>query len=207
MENSENLHITINEVTKEYSREKGIYQINAKFETGKLNLVIGENGSGKSTLLKCIMGLVNYQGKIIKRRIRIGYAPEEYIMPLNLTVIDFLYSIGRIKGLSVDDLSENVNYYLKFFDLINYKYKPIGSLSHGMRQKVNLMQAFIQNPKILILDEPLTGLDQNIIPKVIKLIKDSTLDKLVVVSTHNINLFKTRNRKIFHFKAGKLIVD
>lgn len=81
------------------------------------------------------MGLTKYQGNIVKRRLRIGYAPEEYIMPLNMTVIDFLYSIGRIKGYPKYELNENVKYYLNYFNINNYEHKYIKELSHGMRQK------------------------------------------------------------------------
>jgi len=207
MEALENVSITINDLTKEYSKKKGIYNINTEFKSGILNLVIGENGSGKSTLFKCIMGLTKYKGYVIKRRLRIGYAPEEYIMPLNMTIIDFLYSIGRIKGYPKFELSENVKYYLDYFNLNNYEDKYIKELSHGMRQKINLMQAFIYEPKIIILDEPLASLDQQIIPKVVKLIKERAKRNLVVVSTHNPKYFKIKNRKIYHFMNGNLQVE
>ncbi len=207
MENYENIAITINEVTKEYGVKKGIYQVNTEFEAGFLNLVVGDNGSGKSTLFKCIMGLVSYKGTITKRRLRIGYAPEEYIMPMNLTVVDFLYSIGRIKGYPREELSENVKYYLNFFDLTNCRNKLIGSLSHGMRQKVNLMQAFIHEPKIIILDEPLASLDKVIVPKVVNLIKEKAKNQLVVVSTHNPARFNVKKRRIYSFKEGILTLD
>jgi len=207
MEALENLSITINDLTKEYSKKKGIYNISTEFNSGVLNLVIGENGSGKSTLFKCIMGLTKYQGNIVKRRLRIGYAPEEYIMPLNMTVIDFLYSIGRIKGYPKYELNENVKYYLNYLNINNYKHKYIKELSHGMRQKINLMQAFIYEPKILILDEPLASLDEQIIPKVVQLIKDRSKRNLVVVSTHNPKYFNSKKKKIYHFMNGKLQVE
>jgi len=205
VEGLENLSITIKEVTKEYKRNTGINKISTKFESGILNILVGDNGSGKSTLFKCIMGLCNYNGKIIKRKHRIGYAPEEYVMPLHLTVIDFLKSIGRIKGLNSDDLDQNVIDYLRFFELEEYKHKPISKLSNGMRQKVNLIQAFIHEPKIIILDEPLAALDKGCVPKVVKLIKELSKSSLVIVSTHHINYFRTNKKKVFYFKDGELV--
>lgn len=205
MEGLENLSITIKEVTKEYRKNTGINKVTTRFESGILNVLVGDNGSGKSTLFKCIMGLCNYNGQIVKRKHRIGYAPEEYVMPLHLTVIDFLWSIGRIKGVSSEDLDQNVVDYLRFFELEEYKNISISKLSNGMRQKVNLMQAFIHEPKILILDEPLVALDKDSVPKVVKLIKDKSKSSLVVLSTHNLNYFKAGKKKVFCFKDGKLI--
>ncbi|MBI9009715.1 MAG: ABC transporter ATP-binding protein [Tenericutes bacterium] len=205
MEGLENLSITINEVTKEYRRNTGIMKVTTKFESGILNILVGDNGSGKSTLFKCIMGLCNYNGEIIKRKHRIGYAPEEYVMPLHLTVLDFLRSIGRIKGINSDDLDQNVLDYLAFFELLDYKNKTISKLSNGMRQKVNLMQAFVHEPKIIILDEPLAALDKESIPKVVKLIKEKAKTSLVVVSTHHLNYFRTNKKKLYYFKDGMLL--
>ena len=205
MEKYKNISITINEVTKEYNNKTGIKNINTIFKSGVLNLVVGKNGSGKSTLFKCIMGLVNYQGKIEKRKIKIGYAPEEYVMPVKMTVIDFLYSLGRIRGLDKDDTHDNLNEYLDFFNLTKYKYKLIASLSNGMRQKLNLMQAFMHEPKIIILDEPLAALDDLTLKKVVSLIKIKSQTALVVVSTHQPKQFKTQKKVVYTFEKGQLV--
>lgn len=207
MEFYENLCITIKEVSKQYNANKGIEDVSTTFKAGVLNIIVGENGSGKSTLFKCIMGLVSYKGQIIKRRHRIGYAPEEYVMPLHMTIVDFLDSIGRIKGMKGDELDENVTWYLDFFHLTPYRNKTIQSLSNGMRQKVNLMQAFIHEPKVIILDEPLAALDKAIIPDVVKLIKAKAKNQLVIVSTHNPGAFQARNKHVYRFQSGKLIND
>ena len=207
MEKLENIYITINEVSKKYFNRTGINSVTTSFETGRVNLVIGDNGSGKSTLFKCIMGLVSYQGKIIKRKLRIGYAPEEYVMPLHMSVLDFLYSIGKIKGIDSYELDQNVVNYLNLFELYKYKHKNISSLSNGMRQKINLMQAFIHEPKIIILDEPLAALDHDTIPKVVELIKNKAKTSLVVVSTHQPGKFKFKSKRIYRFESGNLIDD
>lgn len=207
MEDYGNLSIVINDVTKEYGKQKGIYDISTVFEQGRLNIITGANGSGKSTLLKCIMGLVNYQGEIIKRRVRIGYAPEEYIMPLHMTVIDFLWSIGRIKGMNRDDLDVNLGNYLDFFGISDYRNRPIAKLSHGMRQKVNLVQALAHEPRIILLDEPLTGLDSSTIEKLVVLLKEKAKTSLILVSTHNPNKFPARNISLYHFEQGRLKIE
>lgn len=204
---SEPMTITIKEVSKIYQRQKGIRSVNATFKSGVLNIIVGDNGSGKSTLLKCVMGLVSYQGQIIKRRHRIGYAPEHYVMPLRMTVFEFLHSIGRIKGMDKDTLHQNTLDYLAYFDLLEVMHQPIGRLSNGMRQKVNLLQAFVHEPKIIILDEPLAALDKAFIPKMIALIQARMLASLIVISTHMPNQFKTKKKQLFRFVAGHLYAD
>ena len=200
-----NISITIYELTKQYAKDKGIHDINVTFQAGTLNLVVGHNGSGKSTLFKCIMGLCNYHGSVIKRRVRIGYAPEDYNMPTNMTVMDFLISIGRVKGGNTHELKDIARYYLDMFDLDALRNQYIRTLSHGMRQKVNLLQAFVYEPKILLLDEPLIALDQDIIPKVVQLIQKIAKHSLVLVSTHHPGRFGSRNKKIYRMAAGTMI--
>lgn len=205
MEEYTKLSIIISDVTKTYHHNNGIKNITTIFEEGTLNIIIGENGSGKSTLLKCIMGLTEYKGQIQKRKHRIGYAPEEYVMPNSMTVLDFLMVIGRIKRAEDVILNQQVKYYLEYFNLTSYKNKLIGSLSNGMKQKINLMQAFIHNPRIIILDEPLTSLDKETQEKVLKLIHQHSKSKLILITTHQKEKFKTRNKKIFHFEDGCLV--
>ena len=201
---NQSINISINDLTKQYAKSKGIFNISTNFYAGKLNLLIGENGSGKSTLIKCIMKLVNYQGKINKRRFRIGYAPENYIMPEYMTINEFLKAIGRIKHLYNEYLITEVEDELELFNLYQNLNKPIKKLSNGMKQKVNIIQALLNNPKIIILDEPLVGLDfdsqKSLSKRMIKLSKE----KLVIIATHYPEKFKTRSKKIYKFSNGKL---
>jgi len=85
-------------VTKHYGGKVGISAIDADFHNDGLHLLVGANGSGKSTLIKCIMGLVRFEGEIKKKHFKIGYAPEDYVMPYYMTVRDFLYSIGKLRA-------------------------------------------------------------------------------------------------------------
>lgn len=207
MEPSAKISINISNLTKRYQKKYGIKDVSTSFEQGHLNILVGENGSGKSTLLKCIMGLVNYEGNIIKKKYRIGYAPEDYVMPEFMTVIEFLRNIGRIKGINnfmFDILFEN---YLKLFDLYDQRNKPIKTLSNGMKQKVNLLQAIIHEPKILILDEPLVSLDEYSQKHLVRLINERYKTTLIIISTHRPEKFKNRKKKLFKMIHGKLVED
>lgn len=204
MKEFKNMSIDIQQVSKVYYGNKGIFDINIAFEYGCLHLITGKNGSGKSTLLKCIMKLVKYNGKILKRRVKIGYAPEHYIMPEFQTVNEFLFNIGRIKGLNKDSFKENSIDYFKFFEMEKYQFKKINSLSNGTKQKVNLIQALIHEPKIILLDEPLVSLDFNIQKRLSKYLIDLAKERLVIISTHHPEKFNTKAKKIHHIENGRM---
>jgi ABC-2 type transport system ATP-binding protein len=190
------ISITINDLSKSYHHVKAIQSINTEFLSGKLNIITGKNGSGKSTFIKCIMNHVAYNGRIIKRKYRIGYAPENYVMPDFMTVHQFLITIGRIKHLYNEYLNNELELYLDMFQLKHKLYTPIKSLSNGMKQKVNIIQALLNNPKIIILDEPLVGLDFNSQKHFIKKIIQLSKDYLVIISTHHPEKFNTTRKKL-----------
>ncbi|MGE4572666.1 MAG: ATP-binding cassette domain-containing protein [Candidatus Izemoplasmatales bacterium] len=196
--------IVINDLTKTYQKNKGIESITTDFRNGTLNLLVGHNGSGKSTLIKCIMQVVNYKGKILKKKYRIGYAPENYVMPDFMTVKEFLIAIGRIKDLYNPYLNLELDEYLSIFDIKSKLNAPIRSLSNGMKQKVNITQALLNQPKIIILDEPLVGLDFNAQKLLIKKIIELSKNYLVIVSTHFPEKFNTSRKRIYKFNQGKL---
>jgi ABC-2 type transport system ATP-binding protein len=150
------------------------------------------------------MGLVHYEGKISKKKFRIGYAPEEYVMPYFMSIREFLKTIGKIRCADPETLEMEIQKNLLYFDLVPHGDKAIGKLSNGMRQKVNLVQAFLHHPKILLLDEPLHALDAESQEKAIDLIKERMSESLIIVSTHNPEKFKIRNRRIWNIKGGKM---
>lgn len=200
----ENINITINNLTKAYSKDKGVFDLNLSLNSGGINLLIGKNGSGKSTLLKCIMKLINYSGNIEKKRWRIGYAPEYYIMPDFFTVEEFLYNIGRIKGLGKVAYHDQSIDLLRMFNLESYRHKQIRSLSNGMKQKVNLLQALIHDPKIIILDEPLIALDSESQKNLLSYLHDKAKTRLVIISTHSPEKFKYKSRNIIEIVSGRI---
>lgn len=199
-----NTAIEIKNVTKKYHNKAGIDLVNAKFESGKLNLLVGKNGSGKTTLIKCIMGVVRYEGIITRQKTTIGYAPEDYVMPYFMSVWDFLYSIGKIKDSPKSTLDSEILEHLNYFEMQNHAHQSFGTLSNGMRQKVNLIQAFLNHPKTIILDEPLHGLDDISKTKILKLITLRMKESLIIVSTHYPELYKTRKKALYVMEDGML---
>ncbi|MDD3113251.1 MAG: ABC transporter ATP-binding protein [Candidatus Izemoplasmatales bacterium] len=201
---SGNIYIDIDHVSKRYQRGYAIQDITLRFESGRLNLLVGANGSGKTTLLKCIMGLLHYEGAIKRHPGKIGYAPEEYVMPQFMTAMGFLRSIGRVKKADIATINTLLMRKFELLDLLSVAGKPIGQLSNGMRQKVNLIQAMIHQPEILLFDEPLSALDQTCQEIVIQWLKEEAKRKLVVVSTHYPERYKIRNRVTYEIVSGRL---
>ncbi len=204
---SKSIRIEVKDLKKHYGTKRGLDGCNAEFKSGDLNLIVGENGSGKSTLLKCIMGLIRYDGMIIKESYLTGYAPEEFVMPYFMNSRDFLESIGRLKDVASHKLSLQIEDSLAYFDLSEHADKHIGSLSNGMRQKINLIQAFLNHPMMILLDEPLHGLDALSQEKTIELIKQNLKDTLIIISTHYPEQYRTRRKKIYRMEAGKIVHD
>lgn len=171
---------------------------------GSIHLFVGPNGAGKTTLLRCIMGLTRYSGTIERREVqRIGYAPESYVMPDFLTPNEFLKGLGRVRKRKDDE--KELAEYLDWFDLTSVQNKPIGRLSSGMRQKVNLIQAMIHRPSVLLLDEPLRALDRASQKKCIERIQSLRQHTLVLVSTHEPELFQKRSSTLHRLEAGRLV--
>ena len=204
MKISENISITTKNLTKAYTKEKGVFDVNLTLNSGVLNLLIGKNGSGKSTLLKCIMKHVKYQGKVEKKRLRIGYAPEVFLMPEYQTVDEFLMNIGKIKGMGKVMYQERSVDFFKMFNLEQVRNKVIKSLSNGMRQKLNLLQALIPEPKIIILDEPLVSLDKDSQKALLEYLTLISKTRLVIISTHNPDKFRSKLKRIYKIENGKI---
>jgi ABC-2 type transport system ATP-binding protein len=192
----------LDHVSKKYHQQYAIKDINITFREGYLHMITGPNGSGKSTILKCIMGILHYEGNIKKEAVKIGYAPEHYVMPDYMSVIDFLYQIGRIKSNNNLTLNEDLNLFLDMFQLKEHQNQLIGKLSNGMKQKVNLIQALIHHPKILLLDEPTNAIDLLTEKNLISYIKTTSKTSLVIISTHQPEKFAFRNKKIYMIDQG-----
>lgn len=196
--------IRVERIRKSYLHSFSLQIDELTLTTGSVHLFVGPNGAGKTTLLRCIMGLTRYTGTIEKRDVeRIGYAPELYVMPDAQTVREFLVGLGRVRRKRSDELE--LSEYLEWFDLSAMKHKPIGRLSNGMRQKVNLIQALMHHPSVLLLDEPLRALDKESQKKCIERIQSLRRQTLVLVSTHEPELFHKRVSTLHRLEAGRLV--
>jgi ABC-type multidrug transport system ATPase subunit len=173
-------------VGKAFGKHVVLKQINYKFKKGFCYLLTGENGSGKSTLIKNILKLNRVTiGEIVMNSKRIGYVPEKISFPEFVKVAPFLQRLALIKGIDEKNCSEIIEGYLHQWGLIEAKYQFIKNLSKGMVQKVLIIQALLNNPEILIFDEPLNGLDEEAQKQFMDLVyEQKRFSKTIIISTH-----------------------
>lgn len=166
--------LSINNLTKIYGKSeiKAVDNLNLEVRRGEIFGFIGPNGAGKSTTIKCVTGILDYdEGEInvngydlkkdtLNAKRSIGYVSDSHVIYDKLTGLEYVNFMASIYGMSDGSLvKERLETYLEMFNLKDAIGSPIKSYSHGMKQKINVIGAIIHRPELLILDEPLTGLD------------------------------------------------
>jgi ABC-2 type transport system ATP-binding protein len=158
-------------LTKCYRSIAVVNDVSFTVRPGEVTGYLGPNGSGKSTTVKMITGLIELSaGKVLVDgedvrtdragfRRRLGYVPEEAILYSYLTGLEYLQLIGRLRGLGEHDIERKANDLLELFSLHPYRHASISTYSKGMKQRVLIASALLHNPEVLILDEPLSGMD------------------------------------------------
>ncbi|MFJ8528174.1 ABC transporter ATP-binding protein [Bacillus sp. NPDC094106] len=153
--------LELKEIQKAYGKQLILKDIHLSIPKGQAVAIIGGNGTGKSTLLKMIAGFIApTTGTIHKAsNMKIGYVPEHFPEDIRFTLEDYLYHLGRIHGLSKEYLQNKIPSLLETFHLQHANHSVIRNFSKGMKQKTGIMQALLSDVDVLILDEPLSGLD------------------------------------------------
>ncbi|MBE6604540.1 MAG: ABC transporter ATP-binding protein [Ruminococcaceae bacterium] len=187
--------LTVSHVTKTYAKNVACNDICFHLPRGGVTVLLGPNGAGKSTLLKSITGFLRYQGEItvggkhnksVEAKRVLGYVPEIPSLYPNLTVWEHLEFIARAYKLeNYQDYAQNL---LDRFELTDKKRKFGDELSKGMQQKLNLCLGLLPQPQLLLMDEPMIGLDPHAIKELKDLIEEMRGEgRTVLVSTHMID--------------------
>jgi ABC-2 type transport system ATP-binding protein len=188
------MSIEVKNVTKLYGEQKALDEISFSVEPGNIVGFLGPNGAGKSTMMKIITcfipqtsGSVSVCGyDVIENPIdvkrQVGYLPEHNPLYLDMYVKEYLDFVGGV--YKIGKRKERVKEMIDMVGLGIEQNKKIGALSKGYRQRVGLAQAMIHDPKVLILDEPTTGLDPNQLEEIRNLIKNIGKEKTIMLSTH-----------------------
>ncbi|MBQ0011606.1 MAG: ABC transporter ATP-binding protein [Clostridiales bacterium] len=187
--------LEVNHVTKKYGKNKACDDVSFCLEPGSLTVLLGPNGAGKSTIIKSIIGFLKYSGQITvngipnktteARRI-LGYIPELPSLYPTLTVIEHMEFIARAYKLT--NYKERIDMLLERFEMADKKKKFGDELSKGMQQKLNLCIGLLPNPDILLLDEPMLGLDPHAIKELKNYIEEMRqAGKTMLISTHIID--------------------
>ena len=188
--------LKIKNISKSYGAQKVLCAINQEFGVGRIVGLLGPNGAGKSTLMKIVTGYIAAdEGEVlidgkrvvvddVETKRLVGYLPEHNPLYLDMYVREYLNFVAEVYGLKGVQKRDAVEGVVERTGLTLEANKKIGQLSKGYRQRVGIAAAIIHNPKVLILDEPTTGLDPNQLIDIRQLIKDLGRDRLVIFSTH-----------------------
>ncbi len=210
------MELIIKNISKEFKDKVAVGNFNVTLNSGIYGL-LGPNGSGKTTLMRILADvsnpssgdiLVNGESKSklgAKYRDLIGYVPQNIGFYKNFTAEKFLYYVSALKGVDKAIEKNKVDELLKFVNLEKDRKRKIGKFSGGMKQRLGIAQALLNDPKILILDEPTAGLDPNERIRFKNLISQLSKDKIVIFSTHIVSDIEFIANDILVMKDGKLV--
>jgi ABC-2 type transport system ATP-binding protein len=209
--------LKVNNIVKYYDKVCAVNGLSFEVKEGEIFGLLGENGAGKTTTFRIIMGLlspdegtVTLGGKKIDYDVtdKIGFLTEERSLQTKLTVNEQLKFYGSLKSINEDELEKRIDNLLKEFDIYDYKNKKIKELSKGNQQKIQFISSIINNPKLLILDEPFTGLDPINVAKfkdhIRKLQKNGTI---IIFSSHQMEHIEEFCEKLIILVKCKSILE
>ena len=211
------MSIEVKNVTKIYGEQKALNDVSFSIEPGHIVGFLGPNGAGKSTMMKIITcfipqttGSVSVCGyDVIENPIdvkrQVGYLPEHNPLYLDMYVKEYLDFVGGV--YKVENRKARVKEMIDMVGLGIEQNKKIGALSKGYRQRVGLAQAMIHDPKVLVLDEPTTGLDPNQLEEIRGLIKNIGKDKTIMLSTHIMQEVEAICDKTIIVNRGEIVAN
>jgi ABC-2 type transport system ATP-binding protein len=206
------------QLSKWYGQVSGLNDVSASIPPGITGL-LGPNGAGKSTFMKLMTGqLKPSKGSIAvfgepiwgnpAIYARIGFCPEQDAFYDRMTGLEWVTALVRLNGLSESEAQEAAKQALDKVDLLDAAGKKIGAYSKGMRQRVKLAQALVHDPELLILDEPLTGMDPLMRRKTIRFIKDwARAGKHIIVSSHILHEIESMTSNILLINNGRIVAE
>ena len=209
------MNLTLNNVEMQYGNKKVLNGIDMDLAPGIYGL-LGANGAGKTTLFKVISGYATkYKGEIHypagrkrAKEVLLGILPQVFVGYPLMTVYEFLMYMGRIKsGFNRAGIEEDVLNNMEIFGLKELQNKKLKSLSGGQLRRVGLAQAFLLNPKIILLDEPTTGLDPIERIRLKNYLSNISKTQIIIISTHIVSDLEHLANKIFIIKSGYIIAS
>ena len=210
--------LRIEKLTKTYGSKKAVDNLSLHIRRGEIYGFIGHNGAGKTTTLKSVAGILDFDegeilidGKSIRKspvecKRMIAYIPDNPDLYDFMSGIKYLNFVADIFGVSPSERQEKIRKYADAFELTKDLAQPISSYSHGMKQKLAVISAWIHSPKLIIMDEPFVGLD----PKAAHLLKEMMREHCdkggaIFFSTHVLEVAEKLCDKVAIIKPGKLI--
>ena len=213
--------IKVENLTKKYGELAALDGVSFEMREGEVVGALGPNGAGKTTLLRILVtfleptaGKVAIDGLDInnplhqeKIKSKIGYLPEHAPLYEDMTVTEYLRFVGKMQGINKNNLEEAIFNVVEKCGLEKKENQEIATLSKGYRQRLGIAQALIHNPKIVILDEPTTGLDPNQRIEIRNLIKEIGKTKTVILSSHVLSEIQSTCSRVLIINKGKIVAD
>ncbi|MBP3766523.1 MAG: ATP-binding cassette domain-containing protein [Bacilli bacterium] len=209
--------LEVKNVTKYYGNFKAVDNLSFEVKEGEIFGLLGVNGAGKTTTFRMIMGLldatkgeITLDGKPIDYSVtdKIGFLTEERSLLTKMTVKEQCIYYGRLKGMDEDTIIKRMRKYLKKFNVSDYEDKKIKELSKGNQQKIQFITAILNKPKLLILDEPFSGLDPfNVEMFKNEIIELSKAGSIIIFSSHRMEHVELFCKKLVIILKGKTVLQ
>ncbi len=210
------IFVAIEEVTKRYSEVVAVDNVSLSISRSEVYSLVGANGAGKSTLLRLLVGITepdagrlvicgeDLSNRALSTRRHLGYLPEELVLYERLTGREYLELVAGLKDADSTSIPEE----LSFFELLPVQNKLVGGYSLGMRKKLGLAAAMLGSPEVLVLDEPLNGLDVEMMRKLRHRIEDERNNgRAVLVASHVMSFVERISDRVGIMRAGKLVAE
>lgn len=210
--------LKIEHLTKEYGEKKAVDDLSLEIESGEIYGFIGHNGAGKTTTLKSVVGILKFdageiyidgesvQAAPLVCKKKIAYIPDNPDLYEFMSGIKYLNFIADVYGVGANQRQEKIRKYADLFEITADLAQPIAAYSHGMKQKLAIISAWLHDPKLIIMDEPFVGLD----PKAAHILKGMMRELCdeggaIFFSTHVLEVAEKLCDKVAIIKGGKLI--
>ena len=210
--------LKIEGLTKTYGEKKAVDELSLHIRPGEIYGFIGHNGAGKTTTLKCVAGILSFdKGEIlingssivkgpVECKRQLAYIPDNPDLYDFMSGIKYLNFVADIFGVSPDERQERIRRYADVFELTKDLAQPISSDSHGMKQKLAVISAWLHSPKLIIMDEPFVGLDPKAAFKLKEMMREHCDNGgAIFFSTHVLEVAEKLCDKVAIIKQGRLI--
>ncbi|MGM7681360.1 ABC transporter ATP-binding protein [Cytobacillus sp. Hm23] len=210
------MNLIIENVTKQFGDKLAVNDVSFELTAGVYGF-LGANGAGKTTLMRMLVTLINptsgrilFDGKDVEDlgdeyRDILGYLPQDIGLYKNFSAEKYLMYISAIKGIEQQAAKKKIDELLEVVNLSEHKKRKIGKFSGGMKQRLGIAQALLNDPKVLVVDEPTAGLDPKERIRFRNLLSSISKERIVLLSTHIVSDIEFIAKEIIVFKAGQLI--